>query len=454
MSTYYVDSAAGGGGNGSIGSPYNTVSAALTARWSEADVIISLKCGSLFREQATIPSSGTLGHIKTINSYSTGALPKIYGSSLLTSWSLDSGNIWKATLAATVTGAYFVETTAAISWGNYKTSKAGCVAEYDWYSDGSFVYIYSPSNPNTRYTGAEATRRDYGILSSTKNYISINNVEVAYTNLAGIMINLNSTYHTVDGATVHHIGAGKNGASGRGIWLGGSSYNTVQNCTVHDTSLSGIWLYSHSSYDTIGNIVQSCTVYDAYHSNIDIINATARTTSGNIFRYNLSYFTAGFDYANASSQNFYVSGESGHPVTNQEIYYNVSINTSLDHLLLYLNNVGTKVYNNTFYGHLVGSSAISCIRIAGAGNSGIDIRNNIGVDGGSGCINISTSSQVTTCDYNCWYQSAGGVTTVATVNATTYAMTQEANYHAATGWDAHKPTGGATFVNPVFISTS
>lgn len=46
----------------------------------------------------------------SINSYGNGTKPKIYGSELITGWTLHSGNIWKATFATTVTQLFVNDT--------------------------------------------------------------------------------------------------------------------------------------------------------------------------------------------------------------------------------------------------------------------------------------------------------------------------------------------------------
>lgn len=65
--------------------------------------IVGLKCGDSFNGQITIGQSGTSGNPIKITSYGTGAKPKIYGSELITGWTLHSGNIYKKVLANDIT---------------------------------------------------------------------------------------------------------------------------------------------------------------------------------------------------------------------------------------------------------------------------------------------------------------------------------------------------------------
>ena len=70
---YYVDCAAGAGGDGSIGTPWDAIADVNGATFSAGDNVY-FKKGCTFRETLTVPSNGV-----TFGAYSTGAKPIISG---------------------------------------------------------------------------------------------------------------------------------------------------------------------------------------------------------------------------------------------------------------------------------------------------------------------------------------------------------------------------------------
>ncbi len=51
------------------------------------------------------------------------------------------------------------ETDGDISWGRVKKYKGDLAVEYDWTWISNHIYIYSPTDPNTRYSGVEMAQR-------------------------------------------------------------------------------------------------------------------------------------------------------------------------------------------------------------------------------------------------------------------------------------------------------
>lgn len=92
MATYYLDSVAGNDSNTSvqaqnISTPWRTISK-INSFWSSLNAgdVISLKRGSVFKENLIVTKSGSLGSPITINSYGTGNKPIISGLSDITTW--------------------------------------------------------------------------------------------------------------------------------------------------------------------------------------------------------------------------------------------------------------------------------------------------------------------------------------------------------------------------------
>jgi parallel beta-helix repeat protein len=83
---FYVDPAAGGGGNGSLASPWNSLSQVTNATLSPGQSV-GLKGGATFTGQLMLTESGAAGSPITIGSYGT-------GQAILTSQTLGSGPIY------------------------------------------------------------------------------------------------------------------------------------------------------------------------------------------------------------------------------------------------------------------------------------------------------------------------------------------------------------------------
>lgn len=91
---YYIDSVAGSDTNAGTtsGAPWQTIGHALSVGLT-AGTTLNLKCGSTFRTGNT---TTTLPAGLNITSYSTGALPIITPSILVTGWTLNSGSVYWA----------------------------------------------------------------------------------------------------------------------------------------------------------------------------------------------------------------------------------------------------------------------------------------------------------------------------------------------------------------------
>lgn len=78
--------------SGGSASAYKTIADINAGSFSSDDQILFRK-GQTWREQLTVPSSGTSGHPITFGAYGTGAKPIITGSDLVTGWTADSGTL-------------------------------------------------------------------------------------------------------------------------------------------------------------------------------------------------------------------------------------------------------------------------------------------------------------------------------------------------------------------------
>jgi hypothetical protein len=434
VANHYVDSSAAGGGDGSIGTPWNTI-AQVNAHTFVADDFIYFKCGSLFREQLTIGQSGSSGHPITYASYDTGAKPKIFGSVQLTTWTSDTGH-WVCTYSGTIEPVWFINASdGKTKWGNKKASKAACVAEYDWYSNGSSVWCYAATDPDVRYTSVEAGVRTAGVLDpSAKSYVSFIGLEIAYAANHGIR-NWNSGTNgwTIDGCTIHHCGIQNGTADGI---QNKASNSTIQNNIIYDAGQHGIYILQNNGLTTENVIVKNNTVYNCYHAGIDIMNNSGTSTNIDVL-YNLVYTNSDYDDYSFTMQGISVTS-SGGSMTDVGVVYNIILNSVA--CGIYVEYVGVSncyAYNNTIYFTNPASAQSSPgIKIKSSVTS-FTIKNNIVMDMSGPCLSVDDKTKVTACDYNCWYKSAGGTAIYAQIDGSNYHYNDFAAYKTATGWDTN-----------------
>ena len=145
MTTYYI---------GSDPSDDYTSWAAMQGSVQEvAGDTVSFRRGEIFREQITVPNSGTSGNRITYTSHGTGVLPKIYGSVQVSTWINESGNIWYAPNGADPQSVWFINTDTTITWGKKEANKVDLTAEYEWWWDSgnSRIYVYAASDNHHKF---------------------------------------------------------------------------------------------------------------------------------------------------------------------------------------------------------------------------------------------------------------------------------------------------------------
>jgi PKD repeat protein len=449
--TYYVDGTAGNDSNpGSESLPWKTISKVNGFAFAPGDTI-SFKRGCTWREQLTVGQSGTSGQPITYTDYGEGALPKIYGSDLLTGWNVYSGNVWQCPHSGTVFAVWF-NASGTIKWGNPKTSLANCVNEYDWYYANNVVYVYAATDPDSRYTAVEGTSRNYSVFMQSKSYITVSHLDLEFSYLSGCKAQVCS-HCNIEYNTVCYIGPKQNGDEGRAIWVNGTSYTTVAHNTVHDSSRSLIGIMAGGGSEDGGyNVVEYNTVYDGYHSCINIMRAG---TSGNgvhhaTVRYNLCYYTNAYNDVGNVGILIYTQGtDATHKVHDVDIYYNICLNTAGPALNVNDYSDSVNIYNNVVYGSKSGTSQwCAGIEIGGGTTStNVTVKNNIAMNLANVCFYVADETNVIACDNNCWYQGAGAGTTYANINGTSYNSGGFAAYKSATGWDAHGKWEDPKFVN-------
>jgi hypothetical protein len=100
--TYYVSPTGNDAASGtSRTTAWQTLTKVNAVTFAAGDIILFERSGS-WNGTLTVKSSGTVGNPITYGAYGEGAKPKIYGSEVITGWTLHSGNIYKKVLATNI----------------------------------------------------------------------------------------------------------------------------------------------------------------------------------------------------------------------------------------------------------------------------------------------------------------------------------------------------------------
>lgn len=141
--TYYVSASAGDDSKDGLttATAWKSIAKVNAATFAAGDQVLFNR-GDIWRESLIVPSSGASGNPIKFDAYGSGEAPTITGSLDLpsASWTLDSGNIWKASI--TSTSFNYILFSGSV-WGlKHTNGKSACVAPYDFYFASNALYVY------------------------------------------------------------------------------------------------------------------------------------------------------------------------------------------------------------------------------------------------------------------------------------------------------------------------
>lgn len=394
---------------------WKTISKLNTITLSPGDSVFFQATG-IWRETLSVKqgSSGT-GKRVYYGRYDSGINPKILGSIKAVTWTTTSkANVWQS--ATTMDdpedgdwgypGCIFFENGNSVSWGVSQTYSAGFTnlnQEFDWTWNSNKLYIYAPTDPNTRYSAVEAAQRDLcmAITNSKSSYIEINGIDMHYARRAGYGCSGypeadNQTDVTFKNCNIGYIGV-KGGAYAYGIEAFHSNF-LVENCTITDCGRRGI---SFNFYEdpsergniTIENVVIKNNVFlrGQHTTSLDLATADYETgdTIRNVYFYNnivddheillksddaigsnqlylqpyLAYFNELYVYNNvfihATWRNILITGGDHYYIYHNTIYdHNHNVKTNIWGNISIVCEATVDVRNNIIYNNLPYSSAI------------------------------------------------------------------------------------------------
>lgn len=246
----YLVSNTGSDSNNGISAPWQTIAKVNSSTFLPGDSVL-FECGGVWREQLTFPSSGDASNKIIISSYGDVDLPIIYGSSVMTGFTLVSGTTYLKSS---------VNTRARICYynGSKLTLAASSVLNVgQFYWEANVLYINVGENP----TGVvEAGQRSKCIYALSKNYLDITEIDARHCNSdweAAIFAYDNSV--GVHDVSVHHCKV--KGSSSSGLWAKGSGNITFNNNVVDDVDSLAIKVTSVASgniVDISSNKVENC----------------------------------------------------------------------------------------------------------------------------------------------------------------------------------------------------
>lgn len=254
---YYVDSQSGNDqwAGTSTATAWRTISKVNTSSFAPGDQVL-FRRGRLWREQLTVPSSGSQASPITFGAYGTGPNPVFSGANLVAGWQSIGGNAWRATLA-TQPSAVFLDGTRGVDRG----WQGGLQIEGDWYWSSGFLHVYSSQDPDTGYSapGIEAAVRASGVLSR-RSHVIIQDLE-----------------------TRHATGGGVYAKADNGLTLTGI---TIRRIYAHDNSTTGISalnLHSDAQHPLTNVHIEACSsLRNGYHGIAmggDVRNSTIRNNT-------------------------------------------------------------------------------------------------------------------------------------------------------------------------------
>lgn len=268
--TYYVDAAGGSDTNDGLtqGTAWKTVAKVNGATFAAGDQIL-FKRGGVWSESLVPPSSGASGNPIIFDAYGTGEAPTLTGYVSLpaSSWTWDSGNVWKTTITSNsfnyvLFGWIGSSGSVGSVWGTkFTTGKSALVAPYQFYFASNVLYVYSPtaSNPATYYGSMAAMLMTNGQLLyiNGKSWLQIQHFKLTYFDTYGVRIGGASDHITI--ANVYSDGMIPAGTTPHGFYVSASPAPTdmkFYNVDAH-RNYNGFRFDGSAS----GIVVRNCRAY-------------------------------------------------------------------------------------------------------------------------------------------------------------------------------------------------
>jgi PKD repeat protein len=370
--TYYVDAINGSDANNGLApeKAWKTINKVNNSIYMPGDSIL-FKRGETWREQLTVPTSGSAGNPITFGAYGTGTKPIFNGAEIITTWT-DSGvvteNTWKAILTTQPYAVWFDNTL-----GQKQESLAACRSARDWYWASNVIYVYPTTDADTAYSspGIEASARST-LYMTDKNYVTIENIEFTKGGNA-LVDDVSVKFRQSKNIVIQDCDITKSVNIGLDIYkVDGTTGDTlVQRCSFSDTGLAKGSAGANSAIQTYNTgddptfTVQYCTFrnidnFGAHHGH-GIYHLSGKL----IWRYNFHYGDNGGFLNTGAAVRLASTGGA-------QIYYNIFSDIGGKRYWGICGGEGTNlIYNNIFYNNHY------AIYSGGRGTESFVVKNNI-----------------------------------------------------------------------------
>ena len=430
--TYYVDNCVTVGSdrnNGtSASTPWLTINKVNTSKFNPGDSIL-FESTCTWREQLTVPSSGSAGSPITFGAYGTGAQPIINGADLVTGWSPDTGSTYEA----------------AVTWTPNEVLRSGVIltkeastptSDGEWYWASSVLYVCC-GNPSG--LTMEATHRNFAVWVNAQGYISLTGLAFVKANQSSLQFNTASnvaatncsfTQSAFDGLDIssgsYNVIFSGGTVTGNGFMPGGNSDGIGignQGAASHDITIQFMDIYANGNSGAGNGIDVTGTDTSVYPYNITI---KGNSITNNAFD---GVFLIGCNTTSLQYNVIYGNGLNGVEM------YAVQASPAID----------ASLYNNTIIGGgtLEGQAAVGFC--AGSGTASLTVKNNVlgsTNPNAYGVFNWAPPSTTLVSDYNDVYSSL-----VAPFYESYIGTKTLAQWQSATGQDAHSISANPQFAN-------
>ena len=259
---------------------------------------VLFKRGEEWREQLTVPSSGTSGNQITFGAYGTGAMPIIDGADLATTWVISSvANIYR--FACTWNAGVVQEDNTPLNYIAWNTNLATTAAamsagsfSLDNSNDSLYVWASDSTDPDTHVM--EVSTRQFSVYMTGKDYINMNNIIVEGAARVGIKL-INSDNNKFSNMTFRWLGGEENTLVGNGIEFADHCDNdTVNNSMFYEIWDAGISPQPASGADSgrvSGIVADTDTMYNCGRAGVEIRIVNDTTLIGTKIMNSLIYDT-------------------------------------------------------------------------------------------------------------------------------------------------------------------
>ena len=442
--TYYVDCSQGTNGNGSVSTPWNTLSSPDSQTFGPGDVLL-LRRGTTCNGQLAPGGSGTSSNYITVAAYSTGALPIINGGSNAAVVKLTNQSNWSIEN---------LEITSGVDYGVYITASTS-ISGINLIN----LNVHGATGTTDQWNSGEVVVTQNNSTTATISNVTIDGVSAHDSHVAeGIEVNAGDTSSMtgvkgsnviVENSLVHDVYA--DGivilSVNSGAEQGNVVYNSGQCTTCTGSSPVGIW-----EFDSTGVVLQNNESYS---------NSSWKYDGGG---FDLDYFsqndTAQYNYAH-DNQGYCLTalGSANQTSVRLIIRYNIcshnlksNFQGEAGEIVVFTWNGGKidgiKVYNNTLnFSPGISAPALD-INATYTGTIPNFVKNNLVYASASEKVVNVPSPGTLTLDNNLYYTSSGSLTW--SYNGSNY--TSLSSYKTGTSQEVHSLNSNPLLNNPTYDS--